>query len=246
MYELIIILSSTSTLAVLGLGFLLGLKHATEADHLAAVIAMVSERRSLWSSAVVGGLWGVGHTISLFIAGIVVLILNFQISEVTERWLEFGVGIMLTLLGLNVVRKLLNGGELHLHTHDHGSGTHAHPHLHEHADLGHTMTHRRSSKSPKAVLIGMVHGLAGSAALMLLLIPTIESKAVGLIYIVIFGAGSVGGMMLMSFIVGLPFHFTASRFDRFNRILQLGAGCLSVALGLWIMYEKGFAEGLFA
>lgn len=100
MNQLAFLLAVTPTFAILGLGFLLGLKHATEADHLAAVSTMVARRRSLWSSALTGGLWGLGHTISLFVAGIAVLLLNFQISEVTERWLELCVGIMLTLLGL--------------------------------------------------------------------------------------------------------------------------------------------------
>ena len=112
MNETFLVFSAASSFAILGFGFLLGLKHATEADHLAAVSTMVSERRSIWSSALIGGLWGLGHTISLFIAGVFVLLLNFQISESTERWLEFCVGIMLTLLGLNVIRKLVTGGSL--------------------------------------------------------------------------------------------------------------------------------------
>src|SRR3982751_1807035 len=95
----ILLFSTASTLAILGFGFLLGLKHATEADHLAAVSTIVAERKSLWSSMFIGGLWGLGHTISLFLAGVFVLLLNFQISERTERSLEFCVGIMLTLLG---------------------------------------------------------------------------------------------------------------------------------------------------
>jgi high-affinity nickel-transport protein len=89
----------------------------------------------------------------------------------------------------------------------------------------------------------MVHGLAGSAALMLVVIPTIGSKAVGLLYIAIFGVGSIGGMMLMSFLVGLPFHFTESRFNRFNQGLQLVAGLVSIVLGLSIVYEKAFTGG---
>lgn len=238
-------LASTSTFAILGFGFLLGLKHATEADHLAAVSTMVSERRSVWSSALVGGLWGLGHTISLFLAGIFVLVLNFEIGESTERWLEFGVGVMLTLLGLNVLRKLLKGGQLHFHTHEHEGNIHAHPHIHDHPEAEHTITHKAAGNSPRALIIGMVHGLAGSAALMLLVIPTIASKTVGLIYIVIFGIGSIGGMMLMSLLVGLPFHLTASRFNRFNQVLQTCAGIVSITLGLWIIYEKGVSEGLF-
>lgn len=241
----ILLFSGATTLAILGFGFLLGLKHATEADHLAAVSTIVAERKSLWSSAFVGGIWGLGHTISLFLAGIFVLILDFQISENTERILEFCVGIMLTLLGLNVLRKLLKGGKLHFHAHEHGAHEHAHPHIHAHAGEHETETHHGFKFNSRALIIGMVHGLAGSAGMMLLYLPTIETQTLKLIYIVIFGIGSIGGMMLMSFLVGLPFHFTASRLNRFNHILQSVAGLVSIALGLMIIYEKGVTEGLF-
>jgi sulfite exporter TauE/SafE len=223
---------------------LIGLKHATEADHLAAVSTIVAERKSLWSSALIGGFWGLGHTISLFVAGIFVLLLNFQISEKTERILEFGVGIMLLLLGLNVLRKLLQGGNLHFHAHEHGERAHAHPHIHTPAHADERETHHGFSFSPRSVVIGMIHGLAGSAALMLLLIPTIDSKIVGLLYIAVFGIGSICGMMIMSFLVGLPFHFTANRLNRLNYLLQSVAGLVSVGLGLFIIYEKGVVEGL--
>ncbi len=245
MSEILLLFSVGSTVGVLALGFFLGLKHATEADHLAAVSTIVSERKSLWSSAIVGGLWGLGHTISLILAGIFVILLNFQISEKTERMLEFGVGIMLTLLGLNVLRKLLKGGKLHFHAHEHGAREHVHPHIHAHAAEDEKNSHHGFKFSPRALLIGMVHGLAGSAALMLLVVPTIHSPALGLLYIVIFGVGSIGGMMLMSFLVGLPFHLTAARFNRFNHILQSVAGLVSIAIGLMIIYEKGVTEGLF-
>lgn len=226
-------------MAVLSFGFLLGLKHATEADHLAAVSTMVARRKSMWSAALTGGLWGLGHTISLFAAGILVLVLDFQISERTERWLETCVGIMLALLGLNVIRKLAAGGYLHFHQHDHGDHVHVHPHLH--TGPGSADTHHGARFNPRSLLVGMVHGMAGSAALMLLVIPTIGSRAVGLVYVLIFGIGSIGGMMLMSFLVGLPFHFTALRFNRFNYVLQAGAGLVSVVLGLSIIYEKAFS-----
>jgi sulfite exporter TauE/SafE len=235
---------ATPVLAILSFGFLLGLKHATEADHLAAVSTIVSERKSLLGSAFVGGIWGLGHTISLFIAGVFVLFLNFQISEQTERILEFAVGVMLFLLGANVLRKLLKGAYLHFHEHEHGERRHAHPHIHSTADEPHT--HHGLRFSPRALVVGMIHGLAGSAALMLALIPTIESRAVGLLYISIFGVGSIGGMMLMSFLVSLPFRLTAQKFNRLNYILQSVAGLLSVGLGLFIVYQKGFTEGLFS
>ncbi len=239
---LLVLFSTTSTLALLGFGFLIGLKHAIEADHIAAVTTMVSERKSMWSSALVGGMWGLGHTVSLLVAGILVLVLNFQISESSERWLEFAVGVMLTLLGLNVLRKLMQGGKLHFHTHEHGPKAHVHLHIHEDSESEHALTHRPLLKSPRALIIGMVHGLAGSAALMLAIIPTIDSTALGMLYIVVFGVGSIGGMMLMSLLVGLPFHLTATRFNVFYRVLQTGAGIASVILGLWIMYEKGFSD----
>ena len=229
---------------ILSLGFLLGLKHATEADHLAAVATMVSERRNIWSSTLIGGLWGLGHTISLVAAGIFVLLLDFQISERTERTLEFGVGAMLFLLGLNVLRKIIRGGTLHFHTHAHDAHVHVHPHLHKAGEEDEPHTHYEFSFNPRALLIGMVHGLAGSAALMLLVLKTIESKTVGLLYIIVFGVGSIGGMMLMSFIVGLPFQLTSFRLNRFNLILQSIAGLVSIGLGLLIVYEKGITEGL--
>ena len=241
MIDLLLQSTPTSTLALLGFGFLVGLKHATEADHLAAVSTMVIERKSVWSSALVGGLWGLGHTISLVAAGIFVLVLDFQISENTERWLEFGVGVMLVLLGLNVLRKIISGGLVHFHTHDHGERLHTHPHVHDHAEASHPETAHARGRSPKALIIGLIHGLAGSAALMLVMIPTIPSKTIGFLYIVIFGIGSIGGMMLMSFLVGLPFRYAATRFYRFSQILQVSAGVVSVLLGLWIVYEKGFA-----
>jgi sulfite exporter TauE/SafE len=245
MSEILAAFSAASTLAILGFGFLLGLKHATDADHLAAVSTIVSERKSLWSSAIIGGVWGLGHTISLFLAGVFVLLLDFKIGEQTERILEFGVGVMLFLLGANVLRKLAQGGHLHFHAHEHGERVHVHPHVHADAkDEPHT--HHGFSFSPRALIIGMIHGLAGSAGLMLVMIPTIESRGVGLLYILVFGVGSIGGMMLMSFLVSLPFTLTASRFNRFNYILQSIAGLVSVALGLFIVYEKGITEGLFS
>ena len=244
MNEVLFLFSASSTLGILGFSFVWGLRHATDADHLAAVSTIVSERKSLWSSMLIGGFWGVGHTISLVIAGILVLLLDFQISERTERILEFGVGIMLFLLGLNVLRKLFQGGNLHFHPHEHGEHAHVHPHIHTPEQAHEPHTHHGFSFSPRSIFIGMIHGLAGSAGLMLVLIPMIESKIVGMLYILIFGIGSIGGMMIMSFLVGLPFHFTANKLNRLNYIFQSIAGLISIGLGLFLIYEKGVIEGL--
>jgi len=237
MNEPLLILSAVSSLGVLGFGFLLGLKHATEADHLAAVSTIVSQQKGFLRSAGLGALWGLGHTISLFVAGILVLVLNFQITPETESILEIGVGIMLCVLGLNVIRKLIQGGKLHLHQHAHGGHEHVHPHTHPHQ---HDEEDDVSRFNPRALIVGMIHGLAGSAALMLLVIPIIESKFVGLLYILIFGIGSIAGMAIMTFFVGLPFQIAAVRYGRWRDVLQGLAGMVSIVLGTWIVYEKAF------
>src|SRR3982750_3420633 len=120
-----------STFSVLVIGFVLGLQHATEADHLAAVSTIVSEKKNLFTASIVGGLWGVGHTISLFVVGLLVILLKFQISETTEAKLEAIVGGMLMLLGINGLRKLFSAGKVHVHTHEHGTREHIHFHSHK-------------------------------------------------------------------------------------------------------------------
>ena len=239
-------MGSLSTVGVLGFGLLFGLKHAVEADHLAAVSTIVSERRSLLSSMLVGGLWGIGHTIALLIAGVGVIVLHLRIGEGTALALEFGVALMLIALGLNAILKLKRGSVLHFHTHRHGGRLHSHPHFHDsNATAEETNTHHGFRFSARPLLVGLLHGLAGSAALMLLVLSTIPSPAVGLLYVVVFGAGSIGGMMLMSLLVGLPVHLTAGRFDRANWMIRGMAGLFSLSFGLFMAYKIGFVERLF-
>ncbi len=223
-----------STFSVLLIGFLLGLQHAVEADHLAAVSTIVSEKKSLFTASVVGGLWGLGHTISLFVVGILVIFLKLQISETVEAKLEAMVGGMLILLGLNALRKLFTGRKVHFHKHEHGAREHVH--IHAHDDEKSQSSHHRFS--PRSIVIGMVHGLAGSAALMLLVVPTIPKPALAMLYILVFGIGSIGGMMAMSLLIGLPIYFTASRFAFLNNAIRFCAGFFSLVLGTYIIYEK--------
>lgn len=238
MDQVTLLSTAFASLGILSFGFVLGLKHAIEADHLAAVSTIVAQQKGLLRYAGLGALWGLGHTISLTVAGTLVLVLNFQISPEIEQMLEFFVGIMLCLLGLNVIRKLVKGRKLHLHHHAHGGHEHAHIHAHPHQ---HDDGNEVSSFNPRALIVGMVHGLAGSAALMLLIVPIIDSKIVGMLYVLIFGIGSIAGMAIMTFIVGLPFRITAFRYTRVRHILEGIAGIVSVAFGLWIIYENGFA-----
>jgi sulfite exporter TauE/SafE len=223
-----------SVFSVLAFGFVLGLQHATEADHLAAVSTIVSEKKNLLTASFVGGLWGIGHTISLLVVGILVIFLKLELSDVTQDRLEACVGLMLVLLGLNVLSKLIRGDKIHVHVHEHEGHRHAHVHSHQ-SETSEPSHHRLS---PRSVVVGMVHGLAGSGAFMLFVLPSISSSALAVTYIIIFGIGSIGGMMAMSFLIGLPFHFTAGRFASLNRAIRLVAGLFSLGLGFSIIYEK--------
>lgn len=237
--------SSLSALSVLTLGLVLGLRHAVEADHLAAVTAIVSERKSLLSSTLVGGLWGIGHTIPILLVGLAVIILRIEIRERIGLSLEFCVGLMLIALGAHALWKLKRGNRLHLHTHQHGGHQHVHPHYHD-KDTPHDEAHTHHGFRPglRPLVVGMMHGLAGSAALVPLVVAEIRSPLIGMFYMLVFGFGSIGGMMLMSSLVGLPLHLTAAKFTRFNYALRALAGLFSVGFGLFMVYQIGYAEGL--
>lgn len=228
----------------MGLGFILGVKHALDADHLVAVSTIVSEQRSIWRSALVGGLWGIGHTLSLFIVGIFVLVLRLSIPPRMALSLEFSVALMLILLGTNVLWKYKRGEHLHLHSHQEGAPPHLH--FHSHAKLPDTPgSHHPLNVGKKPLWVGMVHGLAGSAALTLLVLTTLSSPLFGMLYILVFGMGSIGGMLVMSTAISLPFILTAQKFDRFNHHIRFLAGSLSVLFGCFLAYHIVFIDALF-
>ena len=231
-------MSNSSIISILAFGFVLGLKHAIEADHVAAVSTIASEQRSLLGSSLVGALWGIGHTISLLAAAALIVLLHIEISDRVSLGLEFMVGLMLIILGVNALRKLLRGGHLHIHVHQHGGRQHVHPHIHDGRQPD-GRSHHGLKLQRRPLIIGMIHGLAGSGALMLLVLSTIRQPVVGLFYVLIFGVGSTGGMMLMSALVGLPAKLTAQRFSRANAILRAGSGAFSIVLGSIIVCQNG-------
>ena len=231
-------MSNSSIISILAFGFVLGLKHAIEADHVAAVSTIASEQRSLLGSSLVGALWGIGHTISLLAAAALIVLLHIEISDRVSLGLEFMVGLMLIILGVNGLRKLLRGGHLHMHVHQHGGRQHVHPHIHDGRQPD-GRSHHGLKLQRRPLIIGMIHGLAGSGALMLLVLSTIRQPVVGLFYVLIFGVGSTGGMMLMSALVGLPAKLTAQRFSRANAILRAGSGAFSIVLGSIIVCQNG-------
>ena len=232
--------------AAFGLGLILGIKHALDADHLIAVSTIVSEHQSLKWASLIGAFWGLGHTATLFAVGLLVIGLRLTISPRLALVLEFFVALMLISLGASILWRSFKEEKhkLHLHAHNHSPDMHAH--FHVHGERGEDHSHPHPFKSMrKPFVVGMVHGLAGSAALMLLVLTTIPSPLAGLAYILIFGAGSVGGMLLLSSMIGLPFIFTARRFTLLNRWLRVAAGAASLAFGLFLAWELGFHEGLF-
>jgi ABC-type nickel/cobalt efflux system permease component RcnA len=238
-------------LALLGLGFVFGLKHATEVDHVVAVSAIVSEQRKVWRAALVGGLWGAGHTASLICVGVIVLALRVAIPERVSHWLEFCVALMIIALGATALARALHRrADVHIHQHSHDGLTHAHIHFHEHG-TEHARrkraehTHAIARLGVKPFLVGAMHGLAGSAALTLLVLTQINSAALGLLYLSVFGVGSIIGMLLMSGLIGLPFALSARRLAGAGYGLQTVAGALGVAFGLWYAYETGVANGLW-
>jgi ABC-type nickel/cobalt efflux system permease component RcnA len=237
--------NSISTVSALTFGLALGLRHAVEADHLAAVAAIASEKKGLIRSSLVGGLWGVGHTLSLFIMGLAVLLLRVQISERTEMILELLVAIMLIGLGANAILKLTRGGKVHAHAHEHGNHSHAHLHMHDNEKEDGPRTHHALRLNARPVLVGMMHGLAGSAALMLLVLSTIESPLVGLAYVLVFGIGSILGMSITSALLSLPVYFADGRFTGANLAFRMVAGIFSLGFGLLMIYQIGFVDGLF-
>lgn len=229
-------------LATLGLGFVLGLKHAFDSDHLVAISTIVTRERSPWRSLWIGLFWGLGHTLTLLLVGLVVLGMKQQIPAPVEMSLECLVGVMLVGLGLVTLLDCWRN-RVHVHHHDHDGNAHMHFHTHAESALhGHA---HRLRLGIKPLVIGMVHGLAGSAALMLIVLASISSPSLGLAYIGIFGAGSVLGMGLVSLLMGFFFSYVAPRLHNVSMTLRLATGALSTAFGAWIVIDIGFVQGLF-
>lgn len=226
-------------------GLITGLRHSIEADHIAAVSTIVAAGKSqkrFWRAPLLGALWGLGHTAALFVAGLAVLLLAVNIPEKVSGTLEFGVGVMLVFLGVTALTGFKTGKFLrgifghrtHEHVHVHDDTGIIHSHDHDHHD------HRHSHKS---LVVGMVHGMAGSGALVLVVLSTINSVPLGLAYIALFGAGSIAGMAAMSTLIGLP--FARARHLKLNLVLKYIAAFITLAIGAELMYELGVVEQVF-
>lgn len=231
------------------LGFVLGLQHATDADHLVAVGTIVSRERDFSAGALVGAFWGLGHMLTLGVAGAIVIGFGLRVPATIETGLEVLVAAMLVLLGVLRLRDAMRGlGEVtpehlvathdhggvavvHSHAHGHDGETHAHPHVHPSPRLAAALGGSRAGMAGRAVLVGCVHGMAGSAAVTLLVLGTLKTTEAAIIYLVVFGAGTLLGMTGLTAAMAYPVALVM-RLRRAQRVLAVGAGLASIAFGL--------------
>jgi len=254
----------TALLSILALGFFLGMRHATDSDHVIAVSTIVSRERDVRHAAIIGMFWGVGHSITLLVVGGAIVLFGLVIPQRLGLSLEFCVAVMLIILGafnLSIAlrsaraRSAIKQQDHHEHPHRHGDYIHSHPHGHAPATHGHSeqsvppaRLDRRfgCSKAYRALrptIIGVVHGLAGSAAIALLVLPIIHNPLWALMYLLIFGAGTIAGMMLITTAIAVPFSCSA-RCEFLHRHLGAAAGVVSFSFGLFLVYQIGFVDGL--
>ena len=228
-------------LTTLLVGFLLGMEHALEPDHVVAVSTIMIQHRTWGRSSLVGVFWGLGHTATLFLVGLGGILLRVRIPDWLAPLAETAVGLVLLALAASIVKGYLTE-KVHAHVHRHGGEVHVHFHSHagsEAHDHDHATPRHRTS-----LLVGMVHGLAGSAALMLLVLASIRTPASGLLYILTFGIGSIVGMLGLSALIGLPFALIGRRHAEIHRMIRLTAGTISAAYGLFLIVSTWLVPGI--
>jgi cytochrome c biogenesis protein CcdA len=232
------------SLSLLLLGFLIGMRHAVEADHVAAVSSLATRAGSVRETIRQGAAWGIGHTLTLFLIGSCVILLDRLVPERVASTLELLVGLMLVALGADVIRRLARE-RVHFHLHRHGDGTthfHAHSHAGESNHDPRRHVHRHPDRLPvRALLVGLMHGMAGSAALILLTLQTVTSPWTGLLYIALFGLGSMLGMALLSAAIAVPLRYSARRLTWVHQCLQAFVGVATILIGARLVYLTSIA-----
>lgn len=259
-----------SFLSIIAMGFFLGMRHATDPDHVIAVSTIVSHQRRIGRAAWTGIFWGIGHTLTIFFVGALIILFGVVIPERVGLSMEFSVGLMLVILGLMNISSFFRalpianekhgqaGSEVvHSHAHSHGDYVHTHPHGHSPDMHPHNPEQTPLSlmdrifgkiglyQQVRPLIIGIVHGLAGSAAVALLVLTTIRNPRWAVAYLLIFGAGTVAGMMLITMSIASALHFVGHGNKIFARRLGLASGVLSLLFGLVVAYQIGFGAGLF-
>ena len=250
--------------SIVAVGFFLGMRHATDPDHVIAVTTIVSRQRNLLKAAMTGIFWGIGHTLTIFVVGTIIILFDVVIPARIGLSMEFSVGLMLIVLGvMNIVSFIRSArsiapqdsGVLHQHPHSHGDYVHSHAHghapeAHSHSQTPLTWLDRLFGRISlyqqlRPLVVGIVHGLAGSAAVALLILTTIRNPHWAMAYLLIFGVGTIAGMMLITMSIASAFNFFGNRNPRFSQRLGLASGLVSLAFGVVLTYQIGVANGLF-
>jgi len=259
--------------SILALGFLLGMRHATDADHVIAVSTILSRYREIRRAALIGMYWGLGHTLMILCVGVAIIFLGLTIPAQLGLTMEFSVGLMLIVLGAaNLVtffraapaahsHDAVGAREhalVHSHAHSHGDYVHSHPHGHAAESHGHSpertplvrldglLGGARAYHVLRPLVVGVVHGLAGSAAVALLVLTTVPDVRWALAYLMIFGLGTIAGMMLITMSLASAYTLAGNRFGSLSRWISVASGVASLGFGLFLTYRIGVLEGLFA
>lgn len=254
-----------TVLSLISLGFFLGMRHATDPDHIIAVSTIVTRQRTIRDGLLIGCLWGTGHTLTIVVVGAGIILFSVVISPRLGLTMEMAVALMLMVLGMwnltGILQRIRDtrarAGGLHAHLHGHGDYVHSHEHGHGPGSHGH-----REDRTPQAwldqrlgrlglyqilrpLLVGVVHGLAGSAAVAMLVLATIRNPWWATAYLLLFGIGTIVGMMLITVAIAAPLAYASGRLLSIDRHLRLASGLLSLGLGLFLVYQIGFVNGLF-
>ncbi|SRR5258708_2774547 len=258
--------------AIVLLGFFLGMRHATDPDHVIAVTTIVSREHSMLHAALIGALWGLGHTVTIIVVGSAIILFNLTIPPRLGLSMELSVGLILILLGVMNLTGLMRRAIGWITNRGRAPGVHSHVilgrriiHSHDDDDApgGDPSVESISARShapqwrprwlktlgpfhfARPLTVGIVHGLTGSAAVALLVLTTIHRPSWAIGYLLIFGLGTIAGMMLITAAIAFPFAYTMKRFVQLNRGLAIASGMLSVGFGFFLCYQIGFVDGLF-
>jgi high-affinity nickel-transport protein len=244
-------------LSIIAIGFILGMRHATDPDHVIAVTTIVTNQRKISRSALIGAMWGIGHTLTILIVGAAIILFNLVIPVRLGLGMELSVSLMLILLGVwnlaGFARALPAVRVVHSHGHTHGDHIHSHLHVHqpeahshsELAGLDRTLGGVAAYQLLRPLLVGIVHGLAGSAAVALLILATIRNPQWAIVYLLVFGVGTIAGMMLITMSIASALHYVGNRFERLRSGLRVASGVVSVAFGAFLAYEICVVQGFF-
>jgi len=265
--------------SILAVGFFLGMRHATDPDHVIAVTTIVSNQHNSMRAALIGAFWGVGHTLTILLVGTAIILFNIVIPVRLGLSMELSVAVMLIVLGLINIAAFLrpiaissiqeqNDKETspgavahsytHSHAHSHAGIVHSHPHTHS-PDIDAPAPEQRSLpqldrafekvaayRYLRPLIVGIVHGLAGSAAVALLVLATIRDPRSAIAYLLVFGVGTIAGMMLITVGIASTFKLVANRQQNLSRTLAMASGVLSIVFGVFVAYQICIVSGLFA